>query len=164
MKAGATPGLVALAALVLAGGASAATKERGTFTTLADGSDGPHPGGGGPDQAHGERHDREGARPRPRARDHLRRAPPQCSLLRPEPGRRALSRPPGRPAAPPSELWLSSTEGPTAGITSNPAGVAQGRGGAEWVARPEARSVVIHFIPPGGTIAGGPKIACADLG
>jgi hypothetical protein len=31
------------------------------------------------------------------------------------------------------------------------------------VARPEAQSVVIHYIPPGGSTAGGPKIACADL-
>ena len=50
-----------------------------------------------------------------------------------------------------------------AGITANRRGVARGRGDADWVARPEAQSVVIHAIPPGGTTAGGPKIACADL-
>jgi hypothetical protein len=42
-------------------------------------------------------------------------------------------------------------------------GVAHGRRSADWVARPEAQTVVIHFIPPGGTTAGGPRIACADL-
>ena len=52
---------------------------------------------------------------------------------------------------------------PTAGITANRAGVAVGRGSAEWVARPEAQAVVIHAIPAGGTTAGGPKVACADL-
>ncbi len=67
------------------------------------------------------------------------------------------------PTAPPNELWFSSTSDPTAGITANRAGVAVGRGSAEWVARAQARSVVIHFIPTGGTTAGGPKIACADL-
>jgi DNA-binding winged helix-turn-helix (wHTH) protein len=61
------------------------------------------------------------------------------------------------------ELLASSTSDPLAGITANPAGVAQGRGSADWVARPEAEAVVIHAIPPGGTTAGGPKIACADL-
>ena len=66
-------------------------------------------------------------------------------------------------STPPNELWLSSTSDPLAGITANAAGVAQGRGSADWVARPEADAVVIHAIPPGGTTAGGPKIACADL-
>jgi large repetitive protein len=66
-------------------------------------------------------------------------------------------------STPPNELWLSSTSDPLAGITANAAGVAQGRGSADWVARPEADSVVIHAIPPGGTTAGGPKVACADL-
>jgi hypothetical protein len=51
-----------------------------------------------------------------------------------------------------------------AGITSNPVGVVHSRGNAEWVERPDAQSVVIHYILPGGTTAGGPKIACADLG
>jgi len=70
---------------------------------------------------------------------------------------------PAGPAMPPNELWLSSTDDPTAGITTGAAGVALGRGSADWVARPEAQSVVIHSIPPGGNTAGGPKIACADL-
>ena len=71
---------------------------------------------------------------------------------------------PAGPSMPPNELWLSSTDDPMAGIRSNSGGVAHGRGSADWVARPEAQSVVVHFIPPGGTTAGGPKIACADLG
>jgi hypothetical protein len=70
---------------------------------------------------------------------------------------------PAGAAAPPNELWLSSTDDPRAGITANPGGVARGVGSADWVARPEAQAVIIHQIPPGGTTAGGPKIACADL-
>ena len=64
---------------------------------------------------------------------------------------------PAGPSVPPNELWLSSTDDPTAGITANPAGVAHGRGSADWVARADAQSVVIHYIPPGGTTAGGPR-------
>ncbi len=65
--------------------------------------------------------------------------------------------------APPNELWLASSTDPTAGVTAYPGGVGVGRGTVDWVARAEARAVVVHFIPPGGTTAGGPKIACADL-
>jgi hypothetical protein len=51
-----------------------------------------------------------------------------------------------------------------AGVVANLGGVAHGRGSVDWVARPEAQSVVIHFVvPQGGTTAGGPKIAYADL-
>jgi hypothetical protein len=70
----------------------------------------------------------------------------------------------GAGAAPPNELWFSSSADPTDGITANRGGVAIGRGSADWVARADARAVVIHAIPAGGTTAGGPKIACADLG
>jgi hypothetical protein len=70
---------------------------------------------------------------------------------------------PAGPSAPPNELWLSSTENPTAGITANEHGVARGRGSADWVAQSDTLSVVIHNIPTGGNTAGGPKIACADL-
>ena len=66
-------------------------------------------------------------------------------------------------ATPPNELWFSSSSNPFAGVTANAAGVAVGRGKAAWVARPEAQAVIIHHIPAGGTTAGGPKIACADL-
>ena len=91
---------------------------------------------------------------------HLHDAP--CSAANPGGGH--YKNDPAGPAMPPNELWLSSTDDPIAGITANSGGVARGRGSADWVARPEAQSVVIHFIPPGGTTAGGPKIACADLG
>jgi hypothetical protein len=91
---------------------------------------------------------------------HLHNAP--CSAA--NPGGAHYKDDPAGPALPPNELWFSSTEDPLAGITANPGGVAHGRGAADWVARPEAQSVVIHAIPPGGSTAGGPKIACADLG
>ena len=90
---------------------------------------------------------------------HLHDAP--CSDA--NPGGAHYKHDPAGPSMPPNELWLSSTDDPMAGIRANSAGVAHGRGGADWVARPEAQSVVVHFIPPGGTTAGGPKIACADL-
>jgi hypothetical protein len=90
---------------------------------------------------------------------HLHNAP--CSGANPGGGH--YKDDPSGPSVPPNELWLSSTGDPMAGITANPGGVAHGRGSADWVARPEAQSVVIHFIPPGGSTAGGPKIACADL-
>jgi hypothetical protein len=91
---------------------------------------------------------------------HLHNAP--CSLPG-NPGGAHYKDDPAGPSVPPNELWLSSTRDPLAGITSNPIGFGLGRGSADWVARPEAQSVVIHAIPPGGTTAGGPKIACADL-
>ena len=91
---------------------------------------------------------------------HLHSAP--CSAANPGGGH--YKDDPAGAAVPPNELWLSSTDDPMAGIDSNSGGVAHGRGSANWVARPEAQSVVIHFIPPGGNTAGGPKIACADLG
>ena len=65
--------------------------------------------------------------------------------------------------APPNELWLSSSADPTAGVTANRAGVARGSGAADWVARPEAQSVVIHQVVPATDTSGGPKLACADL-
>lgn len=85
-----------------------------------------------------------------------------CSAGNPGGGHYQNDPPP--PATPPNELWFSSTSDPFAGITANRAGVAVGRGSADWIARAEARSVVIHYIPDtGGSTAGGPKIACADL-
>jgi hypothetical protein len=101
-----------------------------------------------------------GLSPRTTYAAHLHNAP--CSLPG-NPGGGHYKDDPAGPSMPPNELWLSSTGDPLAGITSNPAGFAIGRGSADWVARPEAQSVVIHAIPPGGTTAGGPKIACADL-
>ena len=52
------------------------------------------------------------------------------------------------PASPPNEIWPA--------FSTNDAGVGNGKATALWVARSEARSVVIHA--PGGA-----KIACADL-
>ena len=91
---------------------------------------------------------------------HLHNAP--CSDA--NPGGAHYKNDPLGAAMPSNELWLSSTDDAMAGITANEDGVAHGRGSADWVARPEAQSIVIHYIPPGGTTAGGPKIACADLG
>lgn len=71
---------------------------------------------------------------------------------------------PNGAAAPPNELWLSSSTNPTDGILANSHGVARGTGSAPWVARRDAVSIVIHFILPGGNTSGGTKIACADLG
>ncbi len=65
--------------------------------------------------------------------------------------------------APPNELWFSSTDDPFAGITANRGGVARGFGAVEWVARPEAQSVVIHQVVSTTGTSGGPKVACADL-
>jgi len=65
--------------------------------------------------------------------------------------------------APPNELWFSSSDDPFDGITANRGGVARGFGAAEWVARPEGQSVVIHQVVSATGTAGGPKIACADL-
>ena len=65
---------------------------------------------------------------------------------------------------PPNELWVSDEhKDPMAGVTTNHDGHAHGRGESDWLARPEAQSVVIH-IPSDHTNAGGTKIACADLG
>jgi large repetitive protein len=100
-----------------------------------------------------------GLEPRTTYAAHLHNAP--CAA--PNPGGGHYKHDPAGPSQPPNELWLSSTGDPIAGITSNARGRSRGRGSADWVARPEAQSVVIHSIPPGGTTAGGPKIACADL-
>jgi len=90
---------------------------------------------------------------------HLHNQP--CSAV--NPGGTHYMNVPGAGTTPPNELWFSSAADPAAGITANRAGVAVGNGSASWVARPDARAVIIHAIPVGGTTAGGPKIACADL-
>lgn len=84
-----------------------------------------------------------------------------CSLANPGDGH--YMNDPAGPAAPPNELWISSTQDPTAGLTANDDGKARGRGSVPWVPQSNTLAVVIHDIPPGGTTAGGPKIACADL-
>lgn len=64
---------------------------------------------------------------------------------------------------PPNELWFSSSRDPLAGVTANRVGMARGSGAVDWVARPEAQSIVIHQVVPATGTSGGPKIACADL-
>jgi Cu/Zn superoxide dismutase len=156
---------LAIAAIGAAPAGAGPTKDRGTFHTLPDGA------------AMGleiegfatiTRSDAgtevkavvRGLEPGTTYAAHLHNAP--CSAA--NPGGAHYKNDPAGPSMPPNELWLSSTDDPMAGITANSGGVAHGRGSAGWVARPDAESVVIHFIPPGGTTAGGPKIACADLG
>lgn len=92
---------------------------------------------------------------------HLHNAP--CSFPG-NPGGGHYRNDPAGVGTPPNELWFSSTANPLAGLTADRAGVGRGAGSAQWVAGPAAQSVVIHHIPAGGTTAGGPKIACADLG
>ena len=140
------------------------SKQRGVFTTLPDGTAMGLTISGFAKITRSEDGTKvkalvRGLAPRTTYAAHLHNAP--CSAANPGGGH--YMNVPGGPAMPPNELWLSSTDDPFAGITSNAGGVAFGRGSADWIARPEAQSVVIHFIPPGGTTAGGPKIACADL-
>jgi Cu/Zn superoxide dismutase len=151
-------------ALALAPAAGAATKTRGEFQTLAEGTKlGLRIEGIAQlkrlDDGTAAKVVVRGLAPGETYAAHLHNAP--CSAENPGGGH--YQGDPAGPAAPPNELWLSSTADPLAGITANEDGVAHGRGTADWVARPEAQSIVIHHIPPGGTTAGGPKIACADL-
>src|SRR5919106_2043237 len=154
--------LLALGALALPAGAT--DVERGEFTTLPDGEamgfdiEGFAQIKRSPDGTAVKAVVR-GLEPGTTYAAHLHNAP--CSA--PDFGGGHYKNDPAGPSVPPNELWLSSTDDPMAGITANSGGVAKGRGSAEWGARPEAQSVVIHSIPPGGTTAGGPKIACADL-
>jgi hypothetical protein len=157
---------LASAALVLAAAPAAAdpAKQRGTFQTLADGAAMGLEIEGFASITRGDTGTEvkavvRGVEPATRYAAHLHNAP--CSAANPGGGH--YKNDPAGLSMPPNELWLSSTDDPMAGITANAGGVAHGRGSAEWMARPEAQSVVIHFIPPGGTTAGGPKVACADL-
>jgi hypothetical protein len=69
----------------------------------------------------------------------------------------------GGAAAPPNELWLSTTASPTGTVDPNRGGVGHASGSAPWAARltsttqTNARSIVVHE-PVSGT-----RIACADL-
>lgn len=151
-------------AVGLAPGASAAKKLRGEFSTLSAGTAAGLSLKGKVQIKRTASATRvklhvRGLRPGTTYAAHLHNAP--CAA--PSLGGGHYKHDPTGPGAPPNELWLSSTRDPTAGITANRGGVAHGRGSAPWVARPEASSVVIHQIPAGGTTAGGPKIACADL-
>jgi hypothetical protein len=60
-------------------------------------------------------------------------------------------------AAPPNELWPSSG-GNEAGITATASGNGNGHGKAEWVARPEAQSIVVHLYSDTAV-----RVACAQL-
>lgn len=160
--------VVLVAAALLAGSAVAGPgkNQRGSFETLSPGTDrGLDIEGTAKIRRASERtfvkvHVR-GLEPGTTYAAHLHNA--ACAAA--NPGGAHYQHNPAGSAQPPNELWLSSKRGdPLAGITANPGGVAHGRGSADWVARPEASSVVIHAIPAGGTTAGGPKIACADLG
>ena len=156
--------LVLVAALAFAPAAGAADKTRGTFQTLPDGAvmglqiEGIAALTRSDDNTFAKIVVR-GLEPGVTYASHLHNAPCAAPAL----GGSHYRDDPLGVAMPPNELWLSSTADPMAGITANEDGVAHGRGSADWVARPEAQSIVIHFIPPGGTTAGGPKIACADL-
>ena len=154
-------GLIAVGAFASVAGA--ATKERGAFATLPDGTSMGLSLEGTAQitrTADGTsvKITVRGLEPGTTYGAHLHNAP--CAV---NAGGAHYKDDPAGLSTPPNELWLSSTSDPMAGITANAAGVAQGRGSADWVARPEAEAVVIHAIPPGGTTAGGPKIACADL-
>jgi hypothetical protein len=74
-------------------------------------------------------------------------------------GGEAYKNDPNGPAEPPNALWASSDPSdPKAGLQANPSGNAKGYGLVSWVARPEAKSVVIH-----SSEAGNAPLACADL-
>ena len=67
--------------------------------------------------------------------------------------------------APPNELWpTDNPNDPTAGLTADETGVAQGFAMADWVARPTARAIWIHDPPtdPNNPHAHA-RIGCADL-
>jgi hypothetical protein len=64
---------------------------------------------------------------------------------------------PGGAAAPPNELWLSSNHEDPGMVMTNHDGHAHARGEADWIAREQPLSVVIHELPSKT------KIACADL-
>ncbi len=66
---------------------------------------------------------------------------------------------------PPNELWPSDDPvNPTAGLTADDSGVAQGYAVADWVARPTARAIWLHEPPadPNDPHAHA-RIGCADL-
>jgi hypothetical protein len=156
---------VSVAALGLLPSAAVASKVRGTFQTLPDGAAMGLEIQGFAELVRGTSDTRgkvvvRGLDPGTTYAAHLHNAP--CSAA--NPGGAHYKDDPAGPAMPPNELWFSSSDDPMAGVTANAGGVAHGRGDADWMARPEAQSVVVHHIPPGGTTAGGPKIACADLG
>ena len=162
--AGVLVALVATIAIVFAAGSSAADKEKGAFETLPAGRDAGVTIDG---KAEINRTDDgtevkivvRGLEPGVTYASHLHND--TCEAANPGGGH--YKNDTTGASEPPNELWISSTDDPKAGITANAGGVAHGRGSADWVARFDARSVIVHMIPAGGSTAGGPKIACADL-
>jgi len=156
--AGVIVALVSAAAITFAAGSSAADKAKGEFMTLPDGSAAGLTIGGNA-QLVRKHHGTavkivvRGLQPGTTYTSHLHND--TCGAT--PPGGAHYKNDPGGASAPPNELWLSSRHDPTAGITPNHHGVAHGRGRAEWVARSQPLSVVVHA--PGGA-----RIACADLG
>lgn len=63
----------------------------------------------------------------------------------------------GGATTPPNELW-PSTDSASPGLTANAKGKAVGTDRADWLARPEAQSVVIHLYSNTAI-----RVACADL-
>lgn len=159
-----------LSALALPALANGATVTRGTFSALAGTTGLPEEGLSGRVQAvrtgDGKTHLSvrvAGLQPGVTYGVHLHDA--ECSA--PNPGGGHYKHDVTGAAQPPNELWPSSTpHDPLAGITANSAGIATGRGTADWVAGDEAVSVVLHAgLGHGATsTSGGPKLACADLG
>lgn len=149
--------------------ADGATVTRGTFTVLAGAEGRPEADLSGRGQAvrtpSGKTHLSvrvAGLQPGVTYGVHLHNAPCEAG----NPGGGHYKHDPAGPGQPPNELWPSSTpHSPTAGITANEAGIATGRGTADWIAGDNAVSVVLHAGLGHGseTTAGGPKLACADL-
>jgi len=162
MRYAATLIAIGLSAVVVAT-AGADKKDKGTFAPLPAAGDMPITG-----KAELKRYkdktkvkiDLRGLAPDTTYAAHLHNAP--CDNPGNPGGGHYKNDPSGEPM-PPNELWMSDEhKDPMAGITTNHDGHAHGRGEADWVARPEAQSVVIH-IPSDHTNSGGTKIACADL-
>ncbi len=58
--------------------------------------------------------------------------------------------------APPNELWPSSDKN-VPGMEANPSGNSNGKADSDWIARPEAQSIVVHDPTDKA------RIACLDL-
>ncbi|WP_299275596.1 ThuA domain-containing protein, partial [uncultured Georgenia sp.] len=65
---------------------------------------------------------------------------------------------PDGPAAPPNEIWVSSTSDPRGNLVPNQQGVARGSGSADWTARQQPLSVHVHEPQLPGL-----PIGCADF-
>lgn len=158
-----------VSALALPAIANGATVTRGEFTELAAAEGAPEEGLTGRVQAvrtgDGKTHLSvrvAGLQPGVTYGMHLHNAP--CSAANPGGGH--YKHDPDGAGQPPNELWPSSTPHDSlAGITANSAGIATGRGTADWIAGENAVSVVLHAgLGQGSTsTAGGPKLACGDL-